>query len=235
MEIAIICGIIVAACMGMIIYIHQEASKTKNGSQKRENEQNTYDNYDVSTNSDVSELFNNYIENGGNLTFIASNITTTYCVFRDTPFGKILNEEQLLCATALCNSLYYVSSGEISSDTIQRSVGYALTGTIGNFVYNVPHSGDFGFLSNFEDRTLFHVFGLSMQLEFLYFLVDTDFTSQELCDSLIDNKEIIESAVEKTYKNPKANPTYPNIHAVVSDMISNAEFRNLIKSYKFGR
>ena len=74
-----------------------------------------------------------------------------------------------------------------------------------------------------------------MQLEFLYFLVDTDFTSQELCDSLIDNKEIIESAVERTYKNPKANPTYSNIHAVVSDMISDAEFRNLIKSYKFGR
>ena len=65
MEISIICGIIVAACMGMIIYIHQEASKTKNESQKRENEQNTYDNYDVSTNSDVSDLFNDYIDNGG--------------------------------------------------------------------------------------------------------------------------------------------------------------------------
>lgn len=234
MDIPIILGIIVVACMVIIIYILQ-ASKTKKENSQRNLYQNTYDNNDVSTKSDVSDLFDDYTKNGGNLSFIASNITAAYCIFRDTPFGKILNEEQLLCATALCNSLYYVSSGEISSDTIQRSVGYALTGTIGNFAYNVPHSGAFGFLSNFEDRTLFHIFGLSMQLEFLYFLVDTDFTSQELCDSLIDNKEIIESAVERTYKNPKANPNYSNIHAVVSNMISDAEFRNLIKSYKFGR
>lgn len=175
------------------------------------------------------------ITKGGNLTFIASNITAAYCIFRDTPFGKTLSEEQLLCATALCNGSHYLATGELSLDTIKSSVGYALTGTIGNFAYNVSHSGDFALLNNYEDKHLFHVFGLSMQLEYMYFCVDTDFTTKELCDSLISNKKIIESVVKKTYKNPKASPTYSYIHATISRMISDADFRDLVKTYKFGR
>lgn len=181
----------------------------------------------------IQETYENFIDEGGNFTLIARNIATTYCVIRNSYLGANLNEKQKLYATGLCNAFGYLQKGEIEPEEIQDSVSYAMTGKIGGFLYNVTHSSPIVEITEYsqQDRYIFNVFGLAMQLELLYFVIDTDINSKYIISSLIDNKQLIKKTVEMACHNPKSNRYYNEIFGSVNFMLNDPDFLKIVKAF----
>lgn len=162
---------------------------------------------------------------GGAFGYVAQNIAIIYYVIKESKFGKQLNEDQLLFATALCDTEVYIQLGQISIEDIKDAVMYAHIQKVEIFPYSVIH----GSLSDIYKNK--YLISLAMQIEALIFNVDSYVNYRDIVDAVIRNKPKITNVINKTLEEKENCNIYPTVFINVTSWIRNADFQNLVLSF----
>lgn len=164
---------------------------------------------------------------GGNFGYIAQNIATIYYVLKESEFGKQLNEDQLLFATALCDTISYVESGNITIEELYSSVIQSKIGVVSIFPYEVRHDS---FLNNTTTKNKYLI-GLTMQIEALIFSAEMLANYHDVVDSVVERKSEIAKMVNKTLQEGKKGNLYPAVLSNISIWLKDNSFRQIILDF----
>lgn len=162
---------------------------------------------------------------GGNFGYIAQNIATIYFVLKESDFGKRLSKDQLLFATALCDTISYVKLGTITIEDLHEAVILSQIGEVRIFPYSVRHDSLSNFLENKD------IVGLAMQIEALIFSAEMIVDYHDVVDSVVSQKNQIEQMINKTLKEGKNCELYPAVFFNISDWLNDNNFRQTILDF----
>ena len=174
----------------------------------------------------IIRAFKDSAKAGGNFGFIAQNVATIYYVLKESEFGKQLNEDQLLFATALCDTIPYISNEAISIDELRRAVIYSKIGCVGIFPYKVKHDSPFEHYENKE------IINLTMQIEVLIFSAEMLTDYHNVVNVVVDKKEQISKMVNRTLEQGHKCSIYPTILKGMNHLLNNDEIKKTILSFE---
>ena len=177
---------------------------------------------------DEQFIKNTIPEFNNNFTFVAENIATYWYIVNHSPKCINFDKKQKLYATALLDSAVYMASGKIGTEDLKIAVNTSQAGVIStNFIKPIMHEPIIN-LNPYPNRD---VVNLAMQLEAMFFTIDIDLPSNEIIELVIENKESIISAVDKTLKSGKKGYYYDDAFEFSQMYLNDDDFIALINSY----
>lgn len=157
--------------------------------------------------------------------FIAVNMAVIYYVIKNSKFGKTLTPNQILYATALCDTASYLFSGKIDTDEIKEALFVSQASSVKIGFYSQSHN-IFEYIPNRE------LVNLTLQIEAMIFTIDTNVDYHDIVDIVISKKDIISNQIEKTLNQGDTAPLYDTINKNISEIIKQKEFQELIYEYE---
>lgn len=168
---------------------------------------------DIFSYYNLEEAIKNQMKAGGNFAYIAQNIATIYYVIKQSNFGKSLTNAQLLFATALCDTIYYIQSGDISVEEIAMYAKIAAT----------P--------STLMRRNKY-LKDLAVYIEALIFSIEVpEFEYDEIIDEIIKDTTQIDIMIDKTIEEGEKSYLYHTVYENVNIWINEDAFRDIVLSY----
>lgn len=169
---------------------------------------------------------NQAYESGGNFKLIAKNIATIYYSLKQTSLYQGLTSRQIYFAVALCDAHSYLQSGKLTIDDISDAVYYAEHEVIclGEHIKHCEETS-----SEFQFKKLTY---LTMQLEALFFSVDSKVSSENIINNIIQNQSNIADTIEKTLEKDEKCDIYPEVSFNVAMFAINNSFINTVMNFK---
>lgn len=166
---------------------------------------------------------------GGNITFVAKNITLAYRSLCDLCYGISLSEEKRLFAAAYICAEKYIEANKIALVKIALAATDATSFTL-NYNGHKLKYGSYFDETNSEHARLIHFI---MQMEALMFVPDNPALSVDAVLRVIaDKRYLITQTVEKimslSAKDKLIAKDYSRIRSIVMDKTDSVAFRSLV-------
>lgn len=171
---------------------------------------------------------NMHIENillsGGNFSLISFNFALMHRCVSASAYASTLTDRDKLYAAGLCNAYQYLASGELDPIDINVAVDFAKKGIIclgGESLSHGFHSyGDSALIVNF-----------AMQLQALYFSVDTNLLHHDIVEQVVQNKKKSIQAVDLAGDISPLSDQYRTVNEFVNASLSDDSFLLLLRNF----
>lgn len=172
-------------------------------------------------------LFRIYLR-GGNFAYIAENVTAIYTLLQGTRFGMSLSEGRLMYATALIDTMTYLSSEQISKSDLEIGVLSALGNQISVSFYNRK------IYDYYSDRENAKLVCLAMQIEALVFSADNSrrIDYHRIVDMVCEKKKLVEKTVDRIVKQPQKAISYAQYVDVVKALSEDHAFQEEVLAFR---
>ncbi len=165
---------------------------------------------------------------GGNFAYVAENVSVIYTLLRNTQFGSSLPEGQLMYATALIDTMAYLSSGKITKSDLEIGILSALGNRI-NVSFYKREIYDY-----YSERENAKLVCLAMQIEALVFNADNSLRIdyRQIVDMVCKKKTLIEKTVDRIVKQPQKAISYTQYSGVVEKMSEDRSFQAEVLAFR---
>ncbi len=159
-------------------------------------------------------------------TIFTEDLASIFYVLKESEFGKILSDEQLLFACAILHLSKFLKKGLITFSEIKNAIilGQKNVCKLGNFEQLHRNFQD-------EDSIATDLIGFSMQLECLKYYIETKIPTNEIVNSIVAKKEKIIIQILKTLQRGENNNLEQTIIDNVNTMLNDTYFKNLVINY----